>query len=380
MKVLPRPEALRPMIKPKPLFAHLTTAEVVKRTKRLLPNQAGMEALLKRKPEEIFALLYPALKPAPLTPEIEISVNAERARLVENARSAWEKIKQYGVDAKLTPGQHWAFCSILAPYARPASIIQNGHFQAFQPGSDWKFLEQPPYRDRIEKTFESIGRIEFQHSDGTEWSMGTGFLVADNVMMTNGHVGELFCTQDAISKEWTFNLDSKRRRIDYCEELDAATSREFKIKEIIAISDEHDLALFKVAKTSLGRKHPEPLVLAGGMPDPVKDRNVYVVGYPVKDETRETAEDLSRLFNDIYGVKRLQPGKTTGVQLEEEVLFHDCSTVAGNSGSCVIDIELNQVVGLHFRGAYLEEYNEAIPLPMLKDDPALKKAGVNFAK
>ena len=59
-------------------------------------------------------------------------------------------------------------------------------------------------------------------------------------------------------------------------------------------------------------------------------------------------------------------------------MFHDCSTLGGVSGSCVVDLDSNQVIGLHFAGLYMQ-YNEAVALWRLVDDPLLTDAGVNFA-
>jgi hypothetical protein len=60
--------------------------------------------------------------------------------------------------------------------------------------------------------------------------MATGFLVADDVIMTARHVAEYFCDQKG--KEWSFNTGVKSR-IDYCEEKDSKKPREFKIKKIL---------------------------------------------------------------------------------------------------------------------------------------------------
>jgi V8-like Glu-specific endopeptidase len=57
--------------------------------------------------------------------------------------------------------------------------------------------------------------------------------------------------------------------------------------------------------------------------------------------------------------------------------MHDCSKLGGNSGSCVIDLETNQVIGLHFGGRYLGR-NSAVALWELRDDRLLKKGRVNF--
>ena len=39
---------------------------------------------------------------------------------------------------------------------------------------------------------------------------------------------------------------------------------------------------------------------------------------------------------------------------------HDASTLGGNSGSAVIDLETGEAVGLHFAGSYLQA-NYAVP-------------------
>jgi glutamyl endopeptidase len=44
---------------------------------------------------------------------------------------------------------------------------------------------------------------------------------------------------------------------------------------------------------------------------------------------------------------------------------------------CVVDLDSNQVIGLHFAGRYMQ-YNEAVALWWLVDDPLLSRAGVKF--
>ena len=60
-----------------------------------------------------------------------------------------------------------------------------------------------------------------------------------------------------------------------------------------------------------------------------------------------------------------------------DVVFHDASTLGGNSGSCVVDLDTGQVIGLHYGGQYMH-YNVAVALWRLVDDPLLARAGVNF--
>ena len=59
-------------------------------------------------------------------------------------------------------------------------------------------------------------------------------------------------------------------------------------------------------------------------------------------------------------------------------MFHDAPRLGGDSGRCVVDLDSNQVIGLHFAGKYMQ-YNEAVALWRLVDDPLLTDAGVNFA-
>jgi hypothetical protein len=88
---------------------------------------------------------------------------------------------------------------------------------------------------------------------------------------------------------------------------------------------------------------------------------VVVIGYPDRDDTA-TDEQVTGVFQNVLGVKRLQPGRITSLrQLDGKLLFgHDCSTLGGNSGSCVIDLETGRVLGLHIGGTPVA--NLAVPL------------------
>jgi V8-like Glu-specific endopeptidase len=87
---------------------------------------------------------------------------------------------------------------------------------------------------------------------------------------------------------------------------------------------------------------------------------------------------MKRIFADIYNVKRLQPGEVSGDALDAFEIFHDCSTLGGNSGSPVVDLETHQVLGLHFGGRFLEK-NHAVPLWTLQNDDLVKRSKLNYA-
>ena len=86
---------------------------------------------------------------------------------------------------------------------------------------------------------------------------------------------------------------------------------------------------------------------------------------------------MKSIFTGIYDVKRLQPGQITGNFALRKIFYHDCSTLGGNSGSCVIGLDDHKVLGLHCGGRYLGR-NEAVALGLFVDDPIMKSLGIKF--
>ncbi len=112
-------------------------------------------------------------------------------------------------------------------------------------------------------------------------------------------------------------------------------------------------------------------------------QNIAVIGYPAFDP-RNPTDIQKNLFNGYYGVKRLQPGELQG-GMETASFYkvvkaatHDCSTLAGNSGSAVIDLKTGHVVAIHFGGRYREQ-NFAVPASELARDQRVIDTGVTFA-
>jgi V8-like Glu-specific endopeptidase len=273
---------------------------------------------------------------------------------------------------------------------RPAFLIQNGKFPDPVPIGggdikDWnKFLS--PHRSDIEKSIESVGRIKY-FRDGKEVGLATGFLVAEDIIMTCHHVVDYFCDYCDRTNKWTFNKYTKNHRIDYCEEKDSTKPLEFKIEEIVKAYDDPDLALVKVAKTTAVswsndlQEHPEPLVLADTMPN-AADSKVYTIGYPDEDYGEPYYKEILGYNKDAYGVKRLSPGKILSSDYSNpQKIKHDCSLTYGSSGSCVFDIDSNKLIGLQSQGINTGHWNEAVALPNLdaRIKNELKQQGIQFA-
>jgi hypothetical protein len=161
------------------------------------------------------------------------------------------------------------------------------------------------------------------------------------------------------------------------------------------VDDQIDLALLRVefepepgtalAQLPSSWRWPEPMKLSLTAPE-VARKPVYVIGCPDQDDTA-TPNELSIVFQDTFDVKRLQPGHLTAILMAHDdrvEIDHDCSTLRGNSGSCVVSLESHQVIGLHVRGSREgpgePAYNQAIGLWRLPEKTRLmmEAAGVVF--
>jgi hypothetical protein len=316
-----------------------------------------------------------AAPPAPAEP-VDPALQAEREAALEDGRRAVEKVMSEGESADLSPREARGLEAIILLFGRPAILIQDGKF--FPPPEDWTILES--HRSAIERTFQSVGRIEVDGHPSLQW-IGTGFLVGPDVLMTNRHVAMEF-TAPKSNGRWGIAPGIKAR-VDFREDLGATQSAEFAIEKLIGIHGRYDMALFRIARqggSSGTEAAPPPLPIAAH-PDslgPVAGRTVYVVGYPAWDGRRNDPEPMQRLFGNIYNVKRLQPGNVVRLDADLAHLTHDCSTLGGNSGSCVVDLATHQVIGLHFGGRYQEE-NDAVALWQIPDDPLIKIGGLTFS-
>lgn len=358
------------------------TKSLISEAKRIFPDLVKLEERLADEPETIIAQAFPSPESnlqarsivslgleAQEFEIIDTGLHRMRRNVLEHARLAVEKVLTQGEDAELEPEEEVGLEAIIRAEGRPAILIKNGSFST--PPPIWQILEE--VRNSVEEVCQSVGRIEINHP--LVDFAGTGFLVADDIIMTNRHVAEMFCQR--YSGCWTFDMDYQPS-INYLHEWGISNKARFRITELIDVHNNKkiDLALFRVVHESEDNVlAPKPLTLASEYDTREVSRDIYTIGYPYSREG--DPEFLSRIFGDIYGYKRLQPGKTIDVIEEKYQFRHDCSTLGGNSGSCVVDLETSQVIGLHFGGRYLQA-NKAVALWMLQDDSLLRRAGVNF--
>jgi endonuclease G len=222
-------------------------------------------------------------------------------------------------------------------------------------GRTWLNRLLRAYR-KVNRAFDAVGRIEVK-GNGDLKVAGTGFLVRDDVIATNRHVAEQFAEKVDGKLEFRLNMGGERMEafIDFREESGVRESREFRITEVLAMDPDVDVAFLRVARRNGRRRLSRPLAFFTDEPD---SPSVAAIGYPGKDTREKKAAVMHRIFGDVFDKKRVSPGRISGTR--DGLLVHDCSVLAGNSGSPVLCLKTGKVVGIHTTGEFLEN-NFAVP-------------------
>ncbi|MFC8383748.1 DNA/RNA non-specific endonuclease [Nocardia sp. NPDC057272] len=213
--------------------------------------------------------------------------------------------------------------------------------------------------DSLIRAARAVGRIEVTGHDAS-W-LGTGWLLAPNVIVTNRHVAQEFGR--AAGAQFVFRqgiLGPMTASIDFLEEANRPEDLTFAMTEILHIEDDAgpDIALLRVDQTGPGTPAPIPM-----SQDPVVDDFLAVIGYPARDSRIPDQALMEQIYGDLYDKKRLAPGRLTRKQ--GPVILHDCTTLGGNSGSVVVSLTTGEAVGLHFAGRFLEA-NFAVAAPVVQ--------------
>lgn len=226
------------------------------------------------------------------------------------------------------------------------------------------------HRPRLEPMMPLIGRIDVTNFPGLEF-VGTGWLIAEDVVVTNRHVASLVAKQDGQRFAFSRGVGGKAISTVFCtaheyDDLAPDAARSFAVTEVLYIEPEsgpHDIAFLKIARQTDGVKRPFIAIAPG---DAAPDTRVLVVGYPARAPKRVIPDQqlMRRLYRDRYDVKRAAPGYT--MPSTDATGRHDCTTLGGNSGSVVLDLQTGNAVGLHFAGLY-QESNFAVRASVLMD-------------
>jgi Trypsin-like peptidase domain len=289
--------------------------------------------------------------------------------LLECGASALQKMQRGNAD--LTPEETFGLEAVLLLYARPALLMAPGQMFACPPF--WNLMEDQ--RDDIELVQRGVGRIEMFGHPEFDWA-GTGFLVAPGLLLTTRRTAELFA--ECKDGNWQFRPGISAW-MDYRSGYQNVSNAGYRVRNVLGCTQNYDLAVLEVEGTQVNGQSPVPLPLACEAPTNLFGRLVYLVGYPCRDARRNEPEPVSRIFRDVYNVKRVQPGQLRGDFRFAELPFlrHDCAPLGVTCGAPVIDLETHQVVGVQVTGRYLET-STAVPVYALQEDPLFRRCNVPF--
>lgn len=242
---------------------------------------------------------------------------------------------------------------IIKAFGRPAFLVQNN---TFDPSSSetWNNILAPYSYNLSEKT-QSVGIIKIKNHKNLYY-IGTGFLIENSIIVTNRHVANDLFHSTGNGYKWKTNSrgEELRASIDFVKEYKIYREIEMDIKGALYIEPKAkpDIAFLEINMTD----NIKPLKISSSKS--YKDDAVATIGYPskIKAANYNSQKILDLIFENIYDVKRLSPGKITKTETQD--IKHDCSTTGGNSGSAILDIESGEVVALHYSGGI--EYNSAI--------------------
>lgn len=221
----------------------------------------------------------------------------------------------------------------------------------------------------IEPTLPLVGRIDVANFAGTADYLGTGWLVAPDVVVTNRHVAQLIARWDGGTYRFRAGRfgDPLECSVNYARELGRAGDGIdiAKVEEVIWIEPDAlqaDIAFLKVARRSDGAVQ-DRIELAERDGEP--GSGVAVIGYPARAPAHVIPDQawMERIYGGTYDVKRIAPGL-----MDDESrgwATHDCTTLGGNSGSVVVDLATGRAMALHFAGLYMIE-NYAVPASTIR--------------
>jgi endonuclease G len=305
------------------------------------------------------------------------------AEMLEVAMGAAKRLT-LNPDAQLSDSEKDALDLFILLLARPALLVQNGTV-AERP-ENWPEVRRE--EELLPRVIAGVGRIELANHT----KIGTGFIAGEKCILTNNHVvcalfglGLMTWKQSPHKFEtamvehnerWSDDADT-RPWFDLRGELGSTATSQARITRVLGSHEDVDMAVLELDAVP---QHGRRVELAKKEPKKFKGLHIYAVGYPVKDLGTPPAPlpILRRVFgqDDSLGMKRFSPG--TVMDWENEHQFHhDASTLAGSSGSCIVDFDDHRVVGLHFSGAYGSR-NNAVPLWKFRKDVVLTKNGVVF--
>jgi endonuclease G, mitochondrial len=283
-------------------------------------------------------------------------------KLAEEGRDVAEKAP--ALESADPAASDVALESIVLRTTRPVlEILKNETVLKFSDQADstlWadRLKNAKPFLD---SAIRAVGRINLQGAR-LDW-VGTGWLVANDILVTNRHVAREFAVRKGDGYTFQIGLEGPiSADADFLQEISNPAALVFKLVRPLHIEDEPgpDVSFFEIEVTSGDARLAKPIALASEISI---TQNVATIGYPAYDSRIPEPSLMEDIFGSTYNKKRLAPGGITEVR--STLLLHNCTTLGGNSGSAVVDLDSGKALGLHFSGSFLAT-NYAVPADIVK--------------
>lgn len=250
---------------------------------------------------------------------------------------------------------------------RPSFLVRDGYvdLESSLSTSQWKTTLSPSL-SAIAGAAACVGRVEIG-----EQHLGTAFLVAPTLAITNRHVVEAFATfhegGSKIIRRAFLDFGREHRGRDSYDRREITTVIFTGPSPITSPIDHRklDLALIEVSPSQLGGERADRAFKLDAETRLSLDELVMAIGYP--GDWRWSAPDLvqsryaaalAKLLDGGGGAKRVAPGAWRGSLANEDgpkwTGCHDATTVAGNSGSPLLLLSNpGRSVALHYAGRWV---------------------------
>lgn len=277
--------------------------------------------------------------------------------------------------------------SVISVIDRPAWRVESYESPDTVPeitDPSWKPALEP-HKDRIAATAKKVGAIVLVTPAG-ETAIGTAWYLSRDILVTNRHVAKRF---SAHSQQGGFAFlgqvfDNQPLRQVLVSVHGPEAGQGFqgpRVVEVMYMDESFDVALLRVEETDA---HPLPdsgIPLALTLSKEPDNAVVVTLGFPLynpdlitkemlsvpEDKKESYRQVLKKYFIKYSGQKMMMPGRITqfeGGRAHCSNVLHNCSTLAGNSGSVLLNPQTGQAVGLHYGGIVLTT-NFAVPAPAL---------------
>ncbi|MFI5838982.1 trypsin-like serine peptidase [Catenuloplanes sp. NPDC051500] len=305
---------------------------------------------------------------------------AQTKALFDHAGAALDKLLGDGTAATLTEADVAGLeAVVVTDGTRPVLFVEDDFVDLLAPSIGAYAAPISRLSEEIRTVCRSVGRVDDPAAAPLGYQ-GTAWVVGEGLVATNFHVLQAIAPRGTrVDGQFTGRLNPGVA-VHFGHEVGRPwPERRFPIRRVVAVGREGspervhpvlgglnfdglDLAILELEPVP-GRPFPPPLPVARG-DDPVTrgglataGRGVYLVGYPGNEQST-TRTLFTSIFAGVKSYKRLAPGRITAAagDLADDprgwILAHDVSTLGGNSGSAVVDLDADgrSVLGLHFAG------------------------------